>query len=332
MLSLPTLLSTVLLSQTSPSVASPAAVEQTATERAAAAAERAAAAAERAAEANARTAQALERLAEQLSRAGSPAVAPPVPPVPPAPATPPASKAAQEWDITVGLGLIFLTGNASTVTFNGLVSAERKTEHWIYSVKGLGVYGESRPPTLTGAPQAASQVTALNAGLQLRGDRRFSEKISGYLLASAETDHVTSVEFRGSGEAGVGIIWWDLKRSDGGESFLRTDLAFRYGRERRFQYYPTPLDLPDVSLGGPRFGVVFRYGLTSDISFLEDLSVLPSLIEGSRLLVNSQTQLTVKLTKTLAIATTFLVQSDSQPAEGKLPTDTSLSVSATVNF
>ncbi|PTL85973.1 DUF481 domain-containing protein [Vitiosangium sp. GDMCC 1.1324] len=232
----------------------------------------------------------------------------------------------------MGLGLIFISGNASTVTFNGLVNAERKSENWIYAIKATGVYGESRPPALQGQPQPESQVNALAASLQLRGDRRFNEKISGYLLVGAETDHLKSVEVRGSGEAGVGIIWWDLKRNNGGESFLRTDLAFRYARETRFQYYPTSMDLPDVSLGGPRFGAAFRYALNKDVAFLEELSVLPSLIEGSRLLVGNQTQLTVKLTKALAIATTFLLQYDSQPAEGKQPTDTSLSVSATVTF
>ncbi len=324
MLTIPTLLSAFLTFQTP---VPPPADQAAAAERAAAAAERAATAAERTAEANARTAQALERLAQELAQIAQTPAPPPVPP--PAPEAPPKES---HWDVTTGLGLIFITGNASTVTLNGLITAERKTEGWIYSVKAVGVYGESRVPTLEGQPKAPSEVVALNAAIQLRIDRRFSERISGYLLATADTDHVKSVEFRGGGEAGVGVIWWDNKKPDGGDSFFRTDLAFRYARETRFQYYPERMDLPDVSLGGPRFGAVFRYGITQDIAFLEDLSVLPSLIEGSRLLVNSQTQLTVRLTKALAIATTFLVQSDSAPAEGKLPTDTSLSVSATVTF
>ncbi|QRK14078.1 DUF481 domain-containing protein [Archangium violaceum] len=273
-------------------------------------------------------AEAIEQLAKGLAGTAAPAEPPP-PPAPPAEKKEEAKK--DVWDVTVGLGLIFITGNASTVTFNGLVTAESKTENWIYSVKATGVYGESRPPELAGAPEA-SQVVALNAALQLRGDRRFNEKLSGYLLAGAETDHVKSVEARGIGEAGIGLIWWDLKRKDGGDSFLRTDLAFRYARETRFQYYPTRVDLPDVSLGGPRFGATFRYAINRDVALLEELSVLPSLIEGSRLLVGNQTQLSVKLTQALAVTTTFLLQYDSAPAEGKVPTDTSLAVSATVTF
>lgn len=301
-----------------------------AAERAASSAERAAAAAERAAEANARMAEAIERLAQGIARTAPPAESTPAAPETTAEKKEEARK--DVWDVTVGLGLIFITGNASTVTFNGLATAERKSEHWIYSVKATGVYGESRPPGVAGEVAPLSQVTALGAAMQLRADRRFTEKVSGYLLGSGDTDHVKSIEFRGAGEAGIGVIWWDEKRKDGGEAFLRTDLAFRYAREMRFQYYPTRTDVPDVSLGGPRFGAAFRYGINKDVAFLEELSVLPSLIEGSRLLANSQTQLNVKLTKTLAVSTTFLLQYDSEPAPGKVSTDTSLSVSVAVTF
>ena len=329
MLHAPSLLSAFLLFQTPAPAQEPRSEEATASaERAASAAERAASAAERAAEANARMAEAIERLAQGIARTAPP-------PEPPAPDA--AKKDGKEaerkdvWDVTVGMGLIFITGNASTITFNGLASAERKTEDWIYAVKASGVYGESRPPELTDVQQA-SQVVALNAALQLRGDRRFTEKVSGYLLGGADTDHVRSVEVRGLGEAGIGIIWFDEKRSNGGDSYLRTDLAFRYARETRFQYYPTRMDLPDVSFGGPRFGAAFRYSLNKDVAFVEEVSVLPSLIEGSRLLITNQTQLNVKLTKALAINTTFLLQYDSQPAEGKVPTDSSLAVSVAVSF
>jgi hypothetical protein len=325
------LLSTLLLLQT-PSSETPAPTgEAAATERASAAAEaaeRAAASAERAAAANARIAEAIKQLAQEISRA-APDIAPP--PADGKPAAPPPPKA-DVWDVTVGMGLIFISGNASTVTLNGLATAERKTEHWIYSVQASGAYGESRAPTLEGQVEAPNQVVALNAALQLRADHRFTPLLSGYLLGQGETDHVKSVEFRGSGEAGLGVIWWDVKRPNGSESFLRTDLALRYARETRFQYFPTRTDLPDVSLGGPRAGATFRHGLTKDIAFVEEVSVMPSLIEGSRLLVTNQAQLNVRLTRALAVTTTFLVQYDSQPAEGKFPTDTSLSVSASVTF
>ena len=118
----------------------------TAAERAASSAERAAAAAERAAEANARMAEAIERLAQGIARTAPPAEQPAAEKKPETTAEKKEEAKKDVWDVTVGLGLIFITGNASTVTFNGLVAAERKTEDWIYSVKASGVYGESRPP------------------------------------------------------------------------------------------------------------------------------------------------------------------------------------------
>ncbi|AGC47981.1 hypothetical protein MYSTI_06708 [Myxococcus stipitatus DSM 14675] len=295
-----------------PAVAAPAATPE---ERMAAAAERAAAAAERAA-------AAAERAAEASARAAGIVAPEAAAPTTPAEGTP-AEKKKEEWDITVGLGLISLTGNASTLTFSGLASAQRTTEHWIFGAKAYGNYGRSRPPEVEGE-NLESQLVALNAGLELRGDRRFTKMLSGYLLAGVEMDHVKSVESRSSGEGGLGILWWDEKPKDQPETYLRTDAAFRYAHETRFQYYPTRLDLPDVDLGGPRFGVAFRYGLTKDVLFKEDAEVLLSVIDSSRVLVNSQTQLSVRLTEALAMGVSFLVKHDSKPPQGKVPTDTAL--------
>ncbi|WP_233612483.1 DUF481 domain-containing protein, partial [Corallococcus sp. AB045] len=237
------------------------------------------------------------------------------------------------WDVSVGLSLISLTGNASTLTVSGLASALRKTEHWIYSVKAYGAYGRSRPPQVEGVVESLSQVVALNAGIELRGDRRFTQEISGYLLAGADTDHIKSIEARPYGEAGAGILWFDTKKDEKSgtrETILRTDFAFRYARELRFQYYPTRMDLGDVDLGGPRFGAMFRYGLSKDITFQEDAEILVSVIADSRILFSSQTQVMANLTDALALGVGFLVKSDSAPPPGKVSTDTALSFNLTV--
>ncbi|WP_233596004.1 DUF481 domain-containing protein, partial [Corallococcus sp. CA031C] len=237
------------------------------------------------------------------------------------------------WDVSVGLSLISLTGNASTLTVSGLASALRKTEHWIYSVKAFGAYGRSRPPQLEGEVESLSQVVALNAGIELRGDRRFTEHLSGYLLAGALTDHVGSVESRPYGEAGASILWFDTKKDEKlgtRDATLRTDFAFRYARETRFQYYPERLDLPDVDLGGPRFGALFRYGISKDITFQEEAEILVSVITESRVLFSSQTQVMANLTDALALGVGFLVKSDSAPPPGKVSTDTALSFNLTI--
>jgi hypothetical protein len=321
------LVATSLQAQT-PTPPAPPAATDVASERAAAAAEKAAAAAEKAAEASARMADALERLSKSLGQT-PPAATPEAPPAETKKEEAP--KKEDQWKGSAGLGIISLSGNASTLTFNGLGSAERKTEDWIYSLKAQAVYGRSRLPATETEPER-SQVVALGAGLQLRGDRRFTEVVSGYLLAGAETDHIKSVEVRGTGEVGAGIIWWDEKKDDGRSSSLRTDLAFRFMRETRFQYYPTPLDLEDVDLGGPRVGLALRYSISKDVVFTQDAEAVPNVLGESRLLVNTTSKLLARLTESLSLGTSFVLQYDSAPAEGKVSTDTALSGTLEVSF
>jgi putative salt-induced outer membrane protein YdiY len=321
------LVATSLQAQT-PAPPTPAPAADAASERAAVAAERAAAAAEKAAEASSRIAASLERLSEALAKV-------PVPAAPAAPAAAP-EKAAEPpkedpWKGNIGLGLISISGNASTLTFNGLASAERKTKGWIYSAKAQGVYGRSKVPA-TETEEERSEVVALGAGMDLRVDRRFTPVVSGYVLAGGQTDHVKSVEFRGYGETGAGISWWDEKLPDGRTSSLRTDLAFRFSRETRFQYYPVPLDLEDVDLGGPRVGVDFSYGLSKETVFTQEAEAIPNVLGSARLLVNSTTTLNVGLSETLSISTSFVLQYDSAPPPGKKTTDTSLSANLQLSF
>lgn len=319
------IVATSLQAQTPPPAPPPALGAEATTERAAAAAEKAAAAAEKAADASARMATAVEKLTAALGK--TPGAAPE------AAAAEKKEEAPKEdlWKGSVGLGLISLSGNASTLTFNGLASAERKSKGWIYGVKAQAVYGRSRLPA-TETEAERTEVVALGANADIRVDRRFTPVISGYVLAGALTDHVKSVEVRGTGEAGAGISWWDEKGEDGKFTSLRTDLAFRYFRETRFQYYPTRLNLEDVDLGGPRVGVAFAYGLSKDTVFTEEAEAIPNVLGESRLLVNSTSKLTVGLTDSLSVGTSFVLQYDSSPPPGKVSTDTALAANVQVSF
>lgn len=279
--------------------------------RAASAAEKAAQSAQAAAEAAQRAAQAAEAIAAR----GAPKVE---------------EKKAEEkkaeekgavWSGTLGAGLISVTGNARTITANVSGAFERTSKDWVIGGKASAVYGQSRP---VGAD--ASEVVAMAASLLLRGDRRFTERYSGYVSAAAETDHIKSVELRPSVEGGVGILWIEDKEGDLLRSRLRTDLALRYSQEHRFQYFPVPLNLEDVSLVAPKIGVNYRYALNKDVIFTEDLEVLLNIAGTSRALVTSVSKITARLVGALSMGVGFTVNHDSLPAEGRLPTDTALNV------
>ncbi len=277
--------------------------------KAAEAAQKAAEAAQKAAEAAAQAAEAAAQVAGKAPPAAPPAAAAP---------------ALSKWSATVNLSLISITGNATAVTLSGTGSVELKTPEWIYGLKASAIYGESKPPT--NDPNATTQVLALAASLQLRVDRRIGEIFSAYLLGGVETDHVKSVEVRGIGEAGGSIKWVNVQEADFTRALLRTDLAFHYANESRFQYYPTTMSLPGATLYAPKFGVAFRYYLSKAVGFSEDAELLPNVVGDSRLVVNSLSKLTAGLTGSLSLAVGFTVNYDSAPAPPKKSTDTALSV------
>jgi len=225
------------------------------------------------------------------------------------------------WRGTVELGLTWLSGNSDSLTSTALLGVERRWRKWALAFKANGAYGQARPATDLTQP---AQVVALRAAGSLRGDRRFSERMSVYLEGGLETAHVRSVELRQSLEAGASSIWVDIKDKDLQVALVRTDLALRYTQESRFQYYPTALNLPYIMLVGPRAAVSALHALSKDTLFSQDPDATPNTVGDARVLVNSTTKLSTRLEQGLLVTTSLQVAYDSQPAPGKKPMDTIL--------
>lgn len=294
-----------------------------AVEKAAAAVEKAAAAAEKAAEAAAKAAEAAAAANKPAAPAPAPAPAVAAAPAEPAPEEPKPAV----WTGSAAVSLVSLTGNSESIAVSLNAAAERKSESWILGLKANAAYGEARPAT-----GGNWQVNALNAAFQARGAFRFTPRYSAYLLAGIDTDHVASVEARPYGEAGIGILWLDDMEGDLSKLKLNTDVAFRYAKELRFQYYPVKLNLDDVDLAAPRIGVSFRYALNKNVIFTEDAEVLPNILGEIRWLVNSNTKISARVVNPLSIYIALLVKYDSKPAPGKVETDTALSFGVEAGF
>lgn len=234
---------------------------------------------------------------------------------------------ASEWAGTVGVSLISLSGNAESLTGALSVNAERKSPRWIWGTRAFAAYGQTRP-----AEGGAVQVVALNAGGSLRGDRRFSERVSVFLGAGADTDHLKSIEYRYFAEGGTGVIWLEKKAKDFTQLQLRTDFGLRAAQESRFQYYPVPLNVDDITLLAPRFGFSFRYLLEKNVGFFQETEFLPNVLGGFRYLVNSTSKISARVTSAVALGLAYDIRHDSAPAEGKKPTDTSFTASLEVVF
>lgn len=303
----PSLLVALALCQ-SPAAAAPS-TDAPPAERAALAAEKAAAAAERVAAA-----------VEKLAAAQAPAQKPSTEPGKEAAAEKP-DDGSSPWRGTVGLGLTWLSGNSDSLTSTALLGMERRWQSWAIAFKATGAYGQARPAADLTQP---AQVVALRAGGSLRGDRRFTERMSAFVQAGLETDHVRSVELRTSMEAGASSTWVDLKEKDHQVALLRTDLSLRYLDEARFQYYPMAKNLNDILLLGPRVALTALYALSKDTFLSQDVDATPNIVGDARLLVNATTKLSTRLSQGLLLTTSFQVAYDSQPAAGKRPMDTIL--------
>lgn len=244
-------------------------------------------------------------------------------------AEPPTPDAAA-WKGTVGAGLIVMTGNARTTMVTGNAVAARESLGWIWTAKAWGAYGRNR------AAAAGAEVSADNAALQLRLDRKYGALWTVYLLGGVEADHVASVELRDYGELGVGALWVDVKEKDFQWVGLRTDLGFRYTTEKRWQYYGEPATrgpLPGADVYAPRLGLVFRYAFSKDVWFAEEVEFLPGVLAArSRYQTKSLSKLSARVSSNVTTGVSYLVVDDSRPADAKLRTDTTLTATIDLSY
>ena len=263
---------------------------------------------------------ATRRLAEAAER-----ISPPPPPE--APPKPPS-----KWVTNVTGGLTWVTGNVTSFAFVGNASTTRKVDKTIFVAKASAGYGEK----LIDPSVGPNEVLLYQMGLSAQFDYRFTPLISAFLGAGIDADHVKSVEHREYGDAGLGVLWLDAKEGPAGKQYqkvlLKTDLNIRVQPESRFQYYPVPRQLDDSLLVGPRLAGVFGYAVNATTTFGEELELLPNVLGQPRLLVNSLTKVSVGLSTLLALNASFAAKFDSQPAEGKKPIDTVLSLGLEANF
>jgi putative salt-induced outer membrane protein YdiY len=231
------------------------------------------------------------------------------------------------WTGSAGLGLAFFSGNTRSFTVTAAALAELDTPKWAATLEADGAYGEAAE-----GDDAERELTAKTLGGWARGEYRVNPLLSAYSFVGAETDHPASLELRTEVELGIGVTFLESEEEDDNEMFLRGYLGGSYARDRRFQYIPTRENLPDVTLWSPALGLAFRYDVNEHVEFREDAVLLPDVFGDTRVLFDSTTKLAVHLTKRFSLTTFFELQHDSSPAEGKVRTDTSLSLGGEVSL
>ncbi|WP_163988066.1 DUF481 domain-containing protein [Pyxidicoccus caerfyrddinensis] len=231
------------------------------------------------------------------------------------------------WTGSAGLGLSFFSGNTRSFTVTGDALAELDTPEWALTLEADGAYGKAAE-----GDDAERELTAKTLGGWARGEYRVNPLLSAYTFVGAEADHPASLELRTEVELGIGVTFLESEEEEENELFLRGYLGGSYARDRRFQYIPTRENLPDVTLWSPSLGLTFRYDVNEHVELREDALLLPDVFGDTRVLFDSTTKLAVHLTERFSLTTFFELQHDSSPAEGKVRTDTSLSLGGEVSL
>jgi hypothetical protein len=191
---------------------------------------------------------------------------------------------------------------------------------------------------------SVSQTTARRAAATVRGDRKFGGGFASiFVLGGSEFDHVKGIESRSVGEAGTGLTFFNKKEGGLERLYLRLDIAARAGYETRYQYFPTAgsIDPYAIVILAPRAAVTFRWAFSKDVRVSEELEFIPFVLapEAGRLLINSNTKLSARITENLALTTALLINYDGKPpqpadpaAPRRLETDVALTVGVEAAF
>lgn len=228
------------------------------------------------------------------------------------------TKALPEWAANAGLKILMSSGNASS--FSGQVTAgvDGNWHDWSLQLRGDAGYAQNSPLGTTIQP------SIFNSTLSARGDRYYTPMFSTYARGSILQDRIASIRLQSYGDIGAGLLWWEILRDGAIRSRLQTSVGFRVLYESRHQYYPTDAYAPTKMVYGPPISISFRYGLTKDAYFTEDLDVTPDVTGGGDTRLQSVTALVAPLTRRTGLELGLKVRYIGRPAAGKRTTDTEL--------
>jgi hypothetical protein len=222
------------------------------------------------------------------------------------------------------LGLEWLTGNSRTFVLFGQGLAEYDSPRWILTAETEGTYIVAQPAGGSGEADVANRVSGW-----ARGERRFTPLLTTFLYAGSASNHFASLDLRLEAEAGLGFTILERHPGAPDELVLRLYLGAHYTRDERFQYYPTPANVPDQEVWSPGLAMTFRARLNERVKLSEYAFLFPA---SARTLVRSETKLLSTLTGPLALTADFILESNSAPAPGKARTDTMLTLGLTLEL
>jgi hypothetical protein len=218
------------------------------------------------------------------------------------------------WGYTLSISGLNKAGNAKNLSLSSSLEVLGRWHAWRTRLWMNGAYGFSDPVGDT--TDASRQVTATNGTVSLRGERFYLPFLSNYLQLEVFSDLVASIPLRASGEAGIGLTWFEVERDDFTKSRLSTSVGLEGMRESLRQFYPVRVAGTRVRwVYGPTVTIDFLYSLTKNVYAKQLMQVLYDVHDSSDIRVTSQTTLAAAITDHVGLQTGLQVRHIGRPAD-----------------
>ncbi len=214
-----------------------------------------------------------------------------------------------EWERNAELAMLLTSGNSSVSTIGLGLGATYRPDPW--TVKGKANYLSS---TASGTKSAE-----LFSG-ELRGERKITDSLSGFLAGSYLKNRFAGFDDRFGAEAGVS--YWLLQEE---AHTLSSELGLGYLKENR-------TDLVNQSFLTGRAGLEYKWKLSSSAEFSNLLSFLENLKTTSDWRLSNTASITAVLTEILSLKASFRLDHLNVPVTGKKSIDTTTTVALVAKF
>ncbi|MFN8652748.1 MAG: DUF481 domain-containing protein [Gemmatimonadales bacterium] len=224
----------------------------------------------------------------------------------PAVMTPPQKR---PFSLQTDFGLVNTAGNTSTTTFNAGDALSFTSGPWSVGQTFAVVYGRT-----DGKRSAENYVVAL------RGDYRIRDGLGTYLGGRWTRDRFAGISRRF--EEGMGLTFRAVTSPE-------TELAFEAGASLNQQWSTN--GTRDRFASG-RGALRYKRMINKAAYFKQLAEVLPNLIEGNDVRVNSESALVAPISTRVALKASYVVKFDNEPQPGFETTDRYLTSGLQVVF
>lgn len=220
-----------------------------------------------------------------------------------------------EWENNAEASLLLTSGNTEVTTLGLGLGSIYRPDPW--TVKGKGAYVTSK---------TVGVKTAESLEFGLRGERKITEALSGYLSSSFFKNEFAGFESRWGLEAGISYLLLSEEAHT-----LTTDLGFGFLKENLISG-PMGASLGDRSFATGRLGVEYKWKISPSAELSDSLSLLENFSETSDWRLSNQIALTTIMTDMLSLKVGFKVDYLNTPVSGKKSTDTATTVALVAKF